>query len=365
MLRNNNFKKFKNTKGITLIALVITIIVLIILAVVSVSMLTGQNGILTKATAASKAQKQANDLEQLQVELTKYNIDNFTDGATGDIKLLGELVKDKVIDNFLYGSGEFGTDTSKATSIPMFNGDTFTGQVKYIVKIGDNFFDIFSGSDGLYTAAISDITVADGTSISKTGTTIVTNESFHKNDDKAGGDENKMGIFTLEGTEDVIFTDTITGNLSIFVKSGAKAKVKIFRNTELTNDGLSRSAIDIQQGGQLDLYVAEGAVVTINSGYAKPGEKATGWNAKGGDGGYAGVHVPGSNTDSNGDGVIDYLDCQNDSSKCAILNLSGPGTIIAKAGDASDGNGSIGSGDSNTGGGGGRRCWSWNWWKWW
>ena len=41
-----------NNKGITLIALVITIIVLLILAGVSIAMLTGSNGILSKATQA-------------------------------------------------------------------------------------------------------------------------------------------------------------------------------------------------------------------------------------------------------------------------------------------------------------------------
>lgn len=42
----------KENKGITLIALVVTIIVLLILAGVSIAMLTGQNGILTKAAEA-------------------------------------------------------------------------------------------------------------------------------------------------------------------------------------------------------------------------------------------------------------------------------------------------------------------------
>ena len=47
--------KVKNTnKGITLIALVITIIVLLILAGVSISMLTGENGVLTKATESKE-----------------------------------------------------------------------------------------------------------------------------------------------------------------------------------------------------------------------------------------------------------------------------------------------------------------------
>ena len=48
-----NFKqKFKENKGITLIALVVTIIVLLILAGISITMLTGQNGILNRATEA-------------------------------------------------------------------------------------------------------------------------------------------------------------------------------------------------------------------------------------------------------------------------------------------------------------------------
>ena len=42
----------KNNKGITLIALVVTIIVLLILAGVSIAMLTGNNGILSRAQDA-------------------------------------------------------------------------------------------------------------------------------------------------------------------------------------------------------------------------------------------------------------------------------------------------------------------------
>ena len=41
--------KRRKDKGITLIALVITIIVLLILAEIGIAMLTGENGILTKA----------------------------------------------------------------------------------------------------------------------------------------------------------------------------------------------------------------------------------------------------------------------------------------------------------------------------
>ena len=53
----------KNNKGITLIALVITIIVLLILAGVSIAMLTGQNGILTRAGDATNVTVQG-DVEE-------------------------------------------------------------------------------------------------------------------------------------------------------------------------------------------------------------------------------------------------------------------------------------------------------------
>ena len=52
-------QKFKRNKGITLIALVVTIIVLLILAGVSINMLTGQNGILNRASEAKEKTENA------------------------------------------------------------------------------------------------------------------------------------------------------------------------------------------------------------------------------------------------------------------------------------------------------------------
>ena len=64
-----DYRLMKN-RGITLIALVVTIIVLLILAGISISMLTGQNGILNRASEAkektSLSQKQENTV------LTEY-----------------------------------------------------------------------------------------------------------------------------------------------------------------------------------------------------------------------------------------------------------------------------------------------------
>ena len=64
----------KDVKGITLIALVITIIVLLILAAVSIAMLTGENGLLQKATKAKEENKLAQAKEQINLMLQEYRI---------------------------------------------------------------------------------------------------------------------------------------------------------------------------------------------------------------------------------------------------------------------------------------------------
>ena len=63
-------EKQKN-KGITLIALVITIIVLLILAGVTISTLTGENGIITRATSAKNQTIIAQDEEMIELEILR------------------------------------------------------------------------------------------------------------------------------------------------------------------------------------------------------------------------------------------------------------------------------------------------------
>lgn len=104
-----NLKNFKQTnKGITLIALVITIIVLLILAGVTIATLFGDNGILTKATEASKKTGQASAEEQVQLEVTasigtdgNINIEDLNNNL-GNIEGLtheGEIIENNPIDS--------------------------------------------------------------------------------------------------------------------------------------------------------------------------------------------------------------------------------------------------------------------------
>ena len=67
ILNNPDLMSKDKRAGITLIALVITIIVLLILAGVSIALLTGDNGILTKANNASEQTKQSGAVEKVKL----------------------------------------------------------------------------------------------------------------------------------------------------------------------------------------------------------------------------------------------------------------------------------------------------------
>ena len=67
----------RKDRGITLIALVVTIIVLLILAGISISMLTGQNGILNRASEA----KEKNEVVQLEEKVKIAVMSALTDGS--------------------------------------------------------------------------------------------------------------------------------------------------------------------------------------------------------------------------------------------------------------------------------------------
>ena len=70
----------KKEKGITLIALVITIIVLLILAGISIAMLTGENGIITKAQEAKRRTEEAAANEQADLDRIEDYITENTNG---------------------------------------------------------------------------------------------------------------------------------------------------------------------------------------------------------------------------------------------------------------------------------------------
>ena len=114
-------------KGITLIALVVTIIVLLILAGISISMLTGQNGILNRASEA----KQNTGTAQTE-ELVKLSV---TDALTQGLGSLTDAnLKTALNNNIGAGKYEISGDATSGWTVTV-NGKEF--KIDSTGKIGE------------------------------------------------------------------------------------------------------------------------------------------------------------------------------------------------------------------------------------
>ena len=117
-MKKGKLKKYTN-KGITLIALVITIIVLLILAGVSIAMLTGENGVLTKATEAKYQTEIAQEKEEITMAYAsaKANkVDKISENVS-ETELQSEL--DKL-------NSEGTTDETGELTVTYPNGHIYT-----------------------------------------------------------------------------------------------------------------------------------------------------------------------------------------------------------------------------------------------
>ena len=117
--KDDKEERNRRQAGITLIALVITIVILLILAGVSIAMLTGQNGILTKANEAKTATEQAEIAEkrnltqaEAAMHLEKYEyIDSKGDKATIPAKFtVSQVEGENTIENGLVIISEKGNE---------------------------------------------------------------------------------------------------------------------------------------------------------------------------------------------------------------------------------------------------------------
>lgn len=88
-------KYIKNDNAITLVTLVVTIIVLLILAGISISMLTGDNGILTKAQQAKEEQKLGEALENIKLELQSAQTEIISQSQKVNFYNVGTILENK------------------------------------------------------------------------------------------------------------------------------------------------------------------------------------------------------------------------------------------------------------------------------
>lgn len=122
----------KNQKGITLIALVITIIVLLILAGVSIAMLTGENGILTKATNSASETRVAEAKETAQIDVNAKMADyyeaKYASNGTQTYATFGDYLTAKPLTST--DTDKYTVSGTTITIVPVTTkGSTITGTI--------------------------------------------------------------------------------------------------------------------------------------------------------------------------------------------------------------------------------------------
>lgn len=286
----------KRENGITLVSLVITIIVMLILAGVSLNMVMGDTSVLKQAQEAVDKQELASFTEELNLILSGFNIKSAVQSA----QTSGE---DLYFTNFL----------EELVAADKIDSYTYTGE--YLISYKDKWFAVnkegrsYVVSDN-YSSELED----------EASSTVVIAPS------KVGSD------FTIK-TEDsgktfIILDDVNVKDFNFDIPEGATISIKLAaKNMVIDNANYKRSAINLNKGSTLNLYVYGN--VTVNSGVGLKGDvndyKTTN------PGGYAGIRVP--------DG--------------ATLNLYGDGVLTCIGGDAGDGNQYTADSSASIGGTGG------------
>ena len=95
------WKQKNSSKGITLVALVVTVIVLLILAGISISMLSGDNGILTRAVDSKEETRGATVKEYFDLWKINKESDKYAESSTSQSQnsLLDDLENQKLLIN--------------------------------------------------------------------------------------------------------------------------------------------------------------------------------------------------------------------------------------------------------------------------
>lgn len=118
-----------NEKGITLVALVITIIVLLILAGVTILALSGDNGILNRASQSKVSTEIANAKDAFTTVaaegITEYYNSKYVEGNNTETATLQKTVYDKITASSI--SSSFVNTASSTSSTIVTNVNDATG----------------------------------------------------------------------------------------------------------------------------------------------------------------------------------------------------------------------------------------------
>lgn len=230
-MKKELLKLKENKNGITLIALVITIIVLLILAGVTISTLTGDNGLITKASEAKIATEESGLKEEIELMLLQAKMgDNLKDIFKG-----GRITPDP-------------EETKTATVYEVEYKDKkflISNDFKYIPLVEpENVEDWEYSNDGTITKYIGKSTnviipnYINGIRIKKLGFRIFKDKTLKKLTISNGIEEIaylgfQYGLGSLEG--DLVIPDSITslpGGCG-FTNCGANGKLRLSKNLKL------------------------------------------------------------------------------------------------------------------------------------
>ena len=143
-------KKGKKQGGITLIALVITIIVLLILAAVTINALSGDNGILKRASEAKKGTNQSN-----VEEVTKLSINGLITDNLGDVSTITpEVLADRI--NKDYNRTDVTAEGSEFPTNMIFGKEGLKVPVDIKLSVGSAEKNV----EGIYSADIDESKIA-------------------------------------------------------------------------------------------------------------------------------------------------------------------------------------------------------------
>ena len=144
-------RSLKNIRGITLVALVITVIVLLILAAVTISALSGDNGILKRATEAKQKTERAETLEEIQMVIMKAtangigNVDKSN--LRAELEQVGATVKTEgdnlpweiVSGNYMLRINEDLSIDEVGKTVSVTAADIAANKEKYYGQIAQNY----------------------------------------------------------------------------------------------------------------------------------------------------------------------------------------------------------------------------------
>ena len=148
-LKISNNQSRKNN-GITLIALVITIIVLLILAGVTIATLTGENGILTRASEAAERTEKANVIEQAQTDILGIQAEKKDGNITkGELKTVLDTYFKTVPDDYttetvLETKDEYGKHEIAVSEI--YNGNL--GETQEVISKTESYVGYYADIEG-------------------------------------------------------------------------------------------------------------------------------------------------------------------------------------------------------------------------